>query len=174
MHPMRTYLFGVAVSALLATPALAQLNPNVSPSARVKVGILMPGGKAKDTIGAQQPGTLVELGGYHAADGSVLSVGYFGGTRQGVTMRTVPILLTKSTPMASPIPGLTGFYSGSGLGAYFIDADGSGAKSRWGGYVSVGFQLAGGITAEAQYHYVNGNVAGYSPKGVAYMLGLKL
>ena len=173
MGPMRTYLFGLVLCALVASPATAQLSSSLTPSARVKVGVLMPRGATKDTFGTQQPGILAEIGGAQSTDGSALTVGFFSDRGAGKTMRTVPVLLTKSAAFASPIPGLNSLYTSSGIGLYLIDADGSGVKSRWGGYIGAGLRL-GGMTVEAQYHHVSGSVAGFAPNGVALLLGLKI
>lgn len=173
MAPMRTYLLGIALCVAAATPAVAQ-NSGGSLPFRVKLGVLQPRGDARSVFGAQHAGAMVDLTMASSPDGSTLSVGYFGAQRNGEKMRTVPVLLTKSSEGASPIPGLTGFYTGTGFGAYFIDAGGSGFKTRWGGYASAGIRLSGDLFAEAQYHYVTSGVNGFSPSGVALLVGRKL
>lgn len=173
MGAMRTYLLGIALCAALSATASAQQLGTGSPL-RLKLGVLQPRGDARDVMGSQHLGGMADITMARSPDGSTLSVGYFGAQRNGQKMRTVPVLLTKSSEGVSPIPGLAGFYTGSGFGAYFIDAAGSGFKTRWGGYISAGIRLAGDLFAEAQYHYVSSGVNGFSPSGVALLVGRKL
>jgi hypothetical protein len=139
---------------------------------RIKLGALRPSGQiTRNLSGSQVPGGLIDLAGSHAADARTLTVGYFQGSTNGKSFRTVPLLVTKDSASSSSVQSLTGFYTSEGLGAYFIDAANSGFKMRLGGYVGAGLRLSGGLLVEAQYHYVNGSVNGASPNGIAIFIG---
>jgi hypothetical protein len=138
---------------------------------RVKLGVLQPQGRTAETFGSQHYGVQVDIAGSKQADATTLSVGYFQARRNGQSMRTIPVLLTKTSEGSSPVSGLTGFYSGTGFGIYFIDAAGSGLKQRFGGYFSGGYRVSGGFYVEAQYHLISGNVNGFRPNGLAILLG---
>ena len=62
MGPMRTYLVGVAMSALATAPAMAQRSADTTPHLRIEVGIRMSGGFAKDSISTPLPTVLVMSG----------------------------------------------------------------------------------------------------------------
>lgn len=138
---------------------------------RVKLGVLQPGGRTAETFGSQHYGLQIDIAGSKQADAETLSIGYFQARRNGQTMRTIPVLLTKTSNGSSPVGGLSGFYTGTGLGIYFIDAAGSGLKQRFGGYFSGGYRVSGGFYVEAQYHLISGNVNGFTPNGLAILLG---
>lgn len=150
-----------AAAQSLGTPAPRQ----------IRLGVLHPRGETANTFGDSLKGVLADLGPSRSDAGSMVTVGYFSGTQAGRTFTTVPVLLTKSGEATSPIPGIDGFYTGTGLGAYFTRAEGAGSKTLWGGYAAVGLRLPGGLFAETQYHAVSGNVGGFAPGGVAFVVG---
>lgn len=178
MGEMRNFVpFSCAIVAtgLSALPAAAQLGSKSSVAEtiplRFRVGALQfSNGKTRDLVGARAYGGEVDLV-TSKADSSALTAGYFEARRNGKSARIVPLLTSKSTDSSAPVSNLTGFYSTTGVGVYFIDAAGSGFKAKFGGYLGMGLRLTGGLFVEAQYHYVSGNVNGVTPNGVGIFIG---
>ncbi|MFM7322900.1 MAG: hypothetical protein ACKO5K_15480 [Armatimonadota bacterium] len=160
----------VAVSVKSSDCALAQSFGAPGPR-QIRLGVLHPRGATADTFGDSLKGVLADLGPSKSDAGSMITVGYFSGSRAGRSFTTAPILLTRSGQATSPIPGIDGLYSSTGLGAYLTRADGAGSKTLWGGYAAIGLRLPGGLFAETQYHAVSGNVGGFAPSGVAFVVG---
>ena len=166
---MRT-LFVAALFALTSTSVLAQQGQS---GLRIRLGALQPSSAASKTVANQQPGVMVDFLSSKSADGSTITVGYFQGGSGAEMVRTVPVMFSKVSDSTSAVPGLGGLYTGTGIGAYLFDTPGSNMKTLWGGYAMVGLKLPGGIFAETQYHYTSRSVNGYSPNGVALMIGRK-
>ena len=114
---------------------------------------------------------MIDLSNSRSAGARTLTAGYFQGNSNGKSYRVAPLLVTKESSSGSSASNLAGFYTSEGYGVYFIDAAGSGFKSRMGGYIGAGLRLTGGLFAEAQYHYVSGSVNGASPNGIAIFIG---
>ncbi len=151
----------VAIAQSFGTPAPRQ----------IRIGVLNPRGATSDTFGSSFKGAMADLGPSRSDAGSMVTVGLFAGSRAGRTFSTIPVLLTRAGEGSSPLPGIDGFYTSTGVGAYFTRADGAGSKTLWGGYAAIGLRLPGGLFAESQYHAVSGNVGGFSPNGVAFVVG---
>lgn len=166
---MRT-LYVVAFIALTSSSVVAQQGQT---GMRIRLGALQPSSAAAKGIAAQQPGVMIDFLSSKSADGSTLTVGYFQGGSGAEMIKTVPVMFSKVSDSTSAVPGLGGLYTGTGIGAYLFDTPGSNMKTLWGGYAMVGLKLPGGIFAETQYHYTNRSVNGYSPNGVALMIGRK-
>jgi hypothetical protein len=181
MAPMQNLVRMAALTTLLvsalSTPALAQLSPSAGSAMetiplRIKLGVWRPSGQAtRNLSGSQVPGGLIDLSGSKAEDSRTLTVGYFQGSSAGKSFRIAPLLITKASAGSSGSSGTSGFFTSQGVGAYFIDAAGSGFKARYGGYMGAGLRLSGGLFVEAQYHYVSGSVNGASPNGIALFFG---
>ena len=166
---MRTLLL-VGLFALTSSSVLAQQGQT---GLRIRLGALQPSYTTTKAVAERHPGVMVDFLSSKSADGSTLTVGYFqGGSGDGM-IRTVPVMFSKVSDSTSTLPGLGGLYTGTGIGAYLFDTPGSNMKTLWGGYAMVGLKLPGGIFAETQYHYTNRSVNGYSPNGVALMIGRK-
>ena len=166
---MRTLLL-VGLFALTSSSVLAQQGQT---GLRIRLGALQPSSTTTKAVAERHPGVMVDFLSSKSADGSTLTVGYFqGGSGDGM-IRTVPVMFSKVSDSTSTLPGLGGLYTGTGIGAYLFDTPGSNMKTLWGGYAMVGLKLPGGIFAETQYHYTNRSVNGYSPNGVALMIGRK-
>ena len=166
---MRT-LFVAALFALTSTSVLAQQGQS---GLRIRLGALQPSSTVTKAVANQQPGFMVDFLSSKSADGSTITVGYFQGGSGADMVRTVPVMFSKVSDSTSAVPGLGGLYTGTGIGAYLFDTPGSNMKTLWGGYAMVGLKLPGGIFAETQYHYTSRSVNGYSPNGVALMIGRK-
>jgi hypothetical protein len=166
---MRT-LYVAALFALTSTSVLAQQGQS---GLRIRLGALQPSSAATKAVANQQPGVMVDFLSSKSADGSTITVGYFQGGSGAEMVRTVPVMFSKVSDSTSAVPGLGGLYTGTGIGAYLFDTPGSNMKTLWGGYAMVGLKLPGGIFAETQYHYTSRSVNGYSPNGVALMIGRK-
>jgi hypothetical protein len=166
---MRT-LYVVAFIALTSSSVVAQQGQT---GMRIRLGALQPSSAAAKGIAAQQPGVMIDFLSSKSADGSTLTVGYFQGGSGADIIKTIPVMFSKVSDSTSTVPGLGGLYTGTGIGAYLFDTPGSNMKTLWGGYAMVGLKLPGGIFAETQYHYTNRSVNGYSPNGVALMIGRK-
>ena len=166
---MRTLLM-VGCFALTSSSVLAQQGQT---GLRIRLGALQPSSASTKTVAERHPGVMVDFLSSKSADGSTLTVGYFQGGSGDAMIRTVPVMFSKVSDSTSTLPGLGGLYTGTGIGAYLFDTPGSNMKTLWGGYAMVGLKLPGGIFAETQYHYTNRSVNGYSPNGVALMIGRK-
>jgi hypothetical protein len=187
MHPMQNLVRMAALALIpagvLASPVRAQLKPTSALSSetvplRIRLGVLRPNSSTTRTLsGSQVPGGMVDLSSSRAEDARTLTVGYFQGSTAGKSFRVAPLLVTKTSARASGssstsgMTGMTGFFTSEGYGVYFIDAAGSGFKTRFGGYMGAGLRLSGGLFVEAQYHYVSGSVNGASPNGLALFIG---
>lgn len=182
MGAMRNLVRLAALTGALAggivAPAAAQLNPTAASVAetiplRIKLGVLRPNSATTRTLsGSQVPGGLIDLSSTKSETARTLTVGYFQGSDSGKSFRVAPLLVTKTSGgSSSGTSGTTGFFTSEGFGAYFVDANGSGFKARFGGYIGAGLRLTGGLFVEAQYHYVNGSVNGASPNGLALFIG---
>lgn len=184
MHPMqnlvRMAVLATIPTAVLASPVRAQLKPTSAVTSetiplRIRLGVLRPNNSTTRTLsGSQVPGGMVDLSSSRSEDARTLTVGYFEGSSAGKSFRVAPLLVTKTSTGASSTSnstGMTGFFTSEGFGAYFIDAAGSGFKTRMGGYIGAGLRLSGGLFVEAQYHYVSGSVNGASPNGIALFIG---
>ncbi len=166
---MRTLLL-VGLFALTSSSVLAQQGQT---GLRIRLGALQPSSASTKTVAERHAGVMVDFLSSKSADGSTLTVGYFQGGSGDAMIRTVPVMFSKVSDSTSTLPGLGGLYTGTGIGAYLFDTPGSNMKTLWGGYAMVGLKLPGGIFAETQYHYTNRSVNGYSPNGVALMIGRK-
>lgn len=180
MGPMRYLVRCIPVSLLALSmslpsqPAWAQLStaPAETIPLRIKVGVLRPNSSTTRTLsGSQVLGGMIDLSNSRSAGARTLTAGYFQGSSNGRSFRVAPLLVTKERSNGSSASNLAGFYTSEGFGAYFIDAAGSGFKSRIGGYIGAGLHLTGGLFVEAQYHYVSGSVNGASPNGIAIFIG---
>jgi hypothetical protein len=169
------YFSGAALSVIaLAIPAAAQSQSASSTyPLRFRIGSLqLSNSKAREYAGSRIYGAQVDLVPSKGADASALTIGYFEGRRNGKSLRVAPLLVTKSTDTSAPVSNLTGFYSSSGFGAYFIDAAGSGYKAKLGGFFGFGLRLSGGVFVEAQYlQTFGGSVNGATPNGVGIFIG---
>jgi hypothetical protein len=163
----------VCVAALIALTSSSVLAQQGQSGMRIRLGVMQPSSAASKAVAQQHPGVMVDFLSSKSADGSTLTVGYFQGGSGTNMVRTVPLMFSKMTESTSKVSGLGGLYTGTGLGAYLLDTPGSSMKTLWGGYAMVGLKLPGGIFAETQYHYTNRSVNGYSPNGVALMIGRK-
>lgn len=139
----------------------------------VRAGALQPSGALMKAVSERHPGVMIDFVNSKSADGSTLTIGFFQGGSGDLKTRTIPVMFSKVSESTQNVPGLGGLYTGTGLGAYLLDAPGSSMKTLWGGYALVGVKLPGGIFAETHYHYTNRSVNGYSPNGVALMIGRK-
>ncbi len=164
--------------SVLTTPVRAQNTPTRTTVTEtiplhIKIGVLRPSGEVTRTLsGSQIPGGLIDLSSSRDESAKTLTVGYFEGRSAGKSFRVAPLLITQmSSGGAGGTTGLTGFFTSQGVGAYFMDAAGSGFKARFGGYAGAGLRLSGGLFVEAQYHYVSGSVNGASPNGIALFIG---
>ena len=164
------FIYAAALFALTSSSVLAQQGQT---GMRIRLGVLQPSSALSRGVAERQPGVMVDFLNSKSADGSTLTVGYFQGGSGTNMIKTIPVMYSKLSDSTSTIPGLGGLYTGTGIGAYLFDAPGSNMKTLWGGYAMVGLKLPGGIFAETQYHYTNRSVNGYSPNGVALMIGRK-
>jgi len=163
-------LYVAALLALTSTCVFAQQGQS---GMRIRLGALQPSSAAMKTVAERHPGVMIDFLSSKSADGSTLTVGLFQGGSGAGMVKTIPVMFSKVSDSTSTVPGLGGLYTGTGIGAYLFDTPGSSMKTLWGGYAMVGVKLPGGIFAETQYHYTNRSVNGYSPNGVALMIGRK-
>lgn len=163
-------LYVTALVALTSSCVLAQQGQT---GMRIRLGALQPSSASMKSVAERHPGVMIDFLSSKSADGSTLTVGYFQGGSGVDLVKTIPVMFSKVSDSTSTVPGLGGLYTGTGIGAYLFDTPGSSMKTLWGGYAMVGVKLPGGIFAETQYHYTNRSVNGYSPTGVALMIGRK-
>lgn len=163
-------LYVTALVALTSSCVLAQQGQT---GMRIRLGALQPSSASMKSVAERHPGVMIDFLSSKSADGSTLTVGYFQGGSGADLVKTIPVMFSKVSDSTSTVPGLGGLYTGTGIGAYLFDTPGSSMKTLWGGYAMVGVKLPGGIFAETQYHYTNRSVNGYSPTGVALMIGRK-
>jgi len=161
------------VAALLALTSTCVFSQQGQSGMRIRLGALQPSSAAMKTVAERHPGVMIDFLSSKSADGSTLTVGLFQGGSGAGMVKTIPVMFSKVSDSTSTVPGLGGLYTGTGIGAYLFDTPGSSMKTLWGGYAMVGVKLPGGIFAETQYHYTNRSVNGYSPNGVALMIGRK-
>jgi hypothetical protein len=161
------------VTALLALTSSCVLAQQGQTGMRIRLGALQPSSASMKSVAERHPGVMIDFLSSKSADGSTLTVGYFQGGSGSDVVKTIPVMFSKVSDSTSTVPGLGGLYTGTGIGAYLFDTPGSSMKTLWGGYAMVGVKLPGGIFAETQYHYTNRSVNGYSPTGVALMIGRK-
>jgi hypothetical protein len=161
------------VTALLALTSSCVLAQQGQTGMRIRLGALQPSSASMKSVAERHPGVMIDFLSSKSADGSTLTVGYFQGGSGSDVVKTIPVMFSKVSDSTSTVPGLGGLYTGTGIGAYLFDTPGSSMKTLWGGYAMVGVKLPGGIFAETQYHYTNRSVNGYSPNGVALMIGRK-
>ena len=184
MAPMQNLVRMAALATILVsvltTPVRAQNTPTKTAVTEtiplhIKIGILRPSGEVTRTLsGSQVPGGLIDLSSSRDESAKTLTVGYFEGRSAGKSFRVAPLLITQMSSGGgggAGSAGLTGFFTSQGVGAYFVDAAGSGFKARFGGYAGAGLRLSGGLFVEAQYHYISGSVNGASPNGIALFIG---
>lgn len=178
LDPIRPFPLAVALALapalLLGTAADARAQGAGRPPLTLKLGALRPSDNdARRLTGSRHLGGEIDLG-QSGQGSSALSVGYFEGRARGHSMRVIPITVSSTSDAPVPLLGFGRLYTGSGLGAYLVRIDSSGTKTRFGGFASLGLRFAEGFFVEAKYHYVNGDVNGISPSGVAFLVGWRL
>jgi hypothetical protein len=157
-----------------ARPAAAQSTGLVP--LRVKVGVLLPQGGARDFAGSTHfDGEVdVRIPGLGAGN-TYVTAGYSDGSKSGRHLRMIPLTISRLYGAPNPAAGVTGnVYFGVGAGAYFLRASGGGVSdsaTRLGGFGVVGYQFPSRYFLEAKYHLVAGKVAGVRPNGLALMIG---
>ena len=168
---MRTPLIVLvgAVAALAYSAHAAQAQGSGPLLIRAKyVNLPLSDDTTRQRVGSSQKGAEIDFGSKASGGNSFLTVGYFETRKSGQFLRTMPITLTNHG--TGPLP-FGGIYTTSGIGAYLLSTNGSGAKVKYGGFFGVGLKIGGGLFAEAKYLQVQGEVNGLNPNGLAILIG---
>ena len=175
-----TKVAGTAALAVASVAALSAAKPAQAQQTglvplRAKLGVFLPSSDAKDFAGGTQFSGEVDVAIPSLGAGrTFFSAGYYRGSKDGNSLRMIPLTVGRLFSPPNPVGGVTGnVYFGLGAGAYLLHTSGggrSGSKTAPGGFAVVGYQFPNPFFVEAKYH-VAGSVNGISPNGLAIMVG---
>lgn len=169
-RPLGALAIAAAAFALAGASASAQSLPLVGPPNGIAVGVFNPSSSSAKAAGNSQftaelryglPGVPL------TPTRTVLSAGYEGGSKNGVSSTIIPLTIGEYTGSGNANPfGAGQLYFGAGTGAYIVNQTGKSNKVSFGGFVGAGYNISL-LFAEARYQFApNAN-------GFLFNLGLR-